>query len=193
MKRTALTASLRVRDCETCGKPFQQARSMQAVCSPRCAVKLPAVKARREKAADKQARERLMTLSDWRRKAQTAVNKVARLRDIRAGRGCISCGEPYRGAYGGAFDAGHFRSVGSAPHVRYFLPAIRLQCVKCNRFLGGNAVEFRRGLVALRGVEFVEMVESMQFTAKHTITYLSRLTDVMNRKARRLQKRIEAM
>jgi hypothetical protein len=118
---------------------------------------------------------------------------VARLRDIRAGRGCISCGEPYRGAYGGAFDAGHFRSVGSAPHVRYFLPAIRLQCVKCNRFLGGNAVEFRRGLVALRGVEFVEMVESMQFTAKHTITYLSRLTEVMNRKARRLQKRIEAM
>lgn len=147
--------------------------------------------AKRERQQTRARREKLKTRRQWIAEAQAAVNRYVRLRDIHAGRGCISCGAPFRLAGGGAFDAGHFRSVGSAPHLRFFTPQIRLQCVRCNRHLGGNAVEFRRGLVELIGLEKVEQIEAMQGVAKWSVEYLQRLKRVMNRLAGRLEKRIE--
>lgn len=74
--------------------------------------------------------------------------------------------------------------------MRYYLPAIRGQCVRCNRDLGGSAVNFRKGLIERIGINRVEEIESMQWTAKWDIEYLQRLKKVMNKKARRLEKRI---
>lgn len=148
--------------------------------------------ARRERAETRARREKLKTRRQWIAEAQAAVNRYVRLRDIHAGLGCISCGAPYRLAGGGAFDAGHFRSVGSAPHLRFFTTQIRLQCVLCNRHLAGNAVEFRRGLVELVGRALVEQIEAMQGVAKWSVDYLQRLKQVMSRRANRLEKRIEA-
>jgi hypothetical protein len=173
---------------------------MQSVCCTECALTL--AKSKRAKAekvalvkqrkADSVKRDKLKTRSDWIKTAQATVNRYVRLRDIHAGHGCISCGEPYRGAYGGAFDAGHSRSTGSAVHLRFFLPNIRLQCVRCNRHLGGNAIEYRRGLVARIGQDAIESIESMQGEPKWSIEYLKRLNIVFKRKANRMQKRIEA-
>lgn len=177
--------------CNVCGKAFRRVNSLHVVCGFKCANKVPALNRRLERQETKRRKEAIKTRSQWMLEAQAAVNKWARLRDVLAGRGCVSCGEPYRGAYGGAFDAGHYRSVGSAPHLRMYLPQIALQCVRCNRHLGGNAVEFRRGLVARIGLDAVEAIEAMQFTAKHDIAYLTRLKHIANKRARRLQRRIE--
>jgi hypothetical protein len=132
----------------------------------------------------------LETIPELIKVAQAAVNKYCRLRDIYAGRGCISCGATHRTAFGGAFDAGHWRSVGSAPHLRFYTKQIRLQCVRCNRHLAGNAVEFRKGMVALFGVEEVERIESMQGALKPSADYLRRIRAVFNKKARRIEKRM---
>jgi hypothetical protein len=144
----------------------------------------------KELRADKVKRDKLKTRSDWIKECQVVINRYVRLRDIRAGHGCISCCAPYRGAFGGAFDAGHYRSTGSAVHLRFFTPQIRLQCVKCNRHLGGNVVEYRIGLVARIGQDAVESIESMQGEPKWSIEYLKRLKTVFARKVLRLQGRM---
>ncbi|SDR37458.1 Bacteriophage Lambda NinG protein [Paraburkholderia fungorum] len=194
-----IRASLKPRKCAHCKDVFTPARSMQKVCGPLCAAgwaKAVAEKkaARAKKDERKSLAERkakLKTRREWIAECQAVVNKVARLRDILAGHGCISCGSRPDARFGGAMDAGHFRSVGSAAHMRFFLPQIRLQCVKCNRYLGSNAVEYRKGLIERIGIDRVEEIESMQWTAKWSVEYLQRLKKVMNKKARRLERRIE--
>jgi hypothetical protein len=199
--RTSLPVkkALKPRRCRSCGNSFTPISSMSKACSVPCALDLvrqanarkEARAKREERVATRVAKEKLKTRREWIAEAQVAVNKVARLRDLLAGYGCISCGARPQQKFGGTFDAGHYRSVGSAPHMRYYLPAIRGQCVRCNRDLGGSAVNFRKGLVERIGIERVEEIESMQWTAKWSIEYLQRLKKVMNKKARRLERRIE--
>jgi hypothetical protein len=189
----------RKKKCAACKTVFEPARALQKVCSPKCAAdwsaKVAAQKAARanrdERKSLAERKAKLKTRREWIAEAQAVVNKVARLRDILAGHGCISCGARPQQKFGGTFDAGHYRSVGSAPHLRFFLTAIRGQCVRCNRDLGGSAVNFRKGLVERIGINRVEEIESMQWTAKWSIEYLQRLKKVMNKKARRLERRIE--
>ena len=189
---------MKPKKCKVCKADYVPQKMGQHVCSPECALSL-AVSQRgkaekvaqvKERRADKIKREELKTRSDWIKECQAVINRYARLRDIRVGHGCISCGEPYRGAYGGAFDAGHYRSTGSAVHLRFFLPNIRLQCVRCNRHLGGNAIEYRRGLVARIGQKAVETLESMQGEPRWSVEYLKRLKAVFARKVLRLQGRM---
>jgi hypothetical protein len=198
---TLSRASLKAKKCRNrdCGKTFTPVRTMQAVCSPHCGLAL-AAKQREQKAARANREERkslaerkakLKTRREWIAECQAVVNKVVRFRDILAGRGCISCGARPDWRFGGAVDAGHFRSVGSAPHMRFYLPNIHLQCKRCNRDLGSNTIEYRKGLVERISINRVEEIESMQWTAKWDIDYLKRLKKVMNKKARRLERRIE--
>lgn len=190
----------RKKKCASCKAVFEPARSLQKVCSPKCAADFAAKqKAQKLARANREERKslaerkaKLKTRSDFIKEAQAIVNKVARLRDILAGHGCISCGAKPQARFGGSVDAGHFRSVGSAAHMRFFLPNIRLQCKKCNRDRGGMHSAYRVGLIERIGIERVEEIESMQWTAKWSVEYLQRLKKVMNKKARRLEKRIES-
>jgi hypothetical protein len=200
MKRSPIQPKApRKRKCKACTTVFQPARSTQSVCSPACAAswvatqrtKKEARAARDERKSLAERRTKLKTRREWIAECQAVVNKVARLRDILAGHGCISCGAKPEQKFGGTFDAGHYRSVGSAPHLRFFLPQLCGQCVRCNRDLGGRAVDFRKGLIERIGIERVEEIESMQWTAKWSVEYLQRLKKVMLKKARRLEKRIE--
>lgn len=189
--------------CKVCKAPFQRTRPLQTVCGYECSIaiaqkhaakseKIAKSKAKAERRDDGVRRLAIKTRAEWIKDCQAVANRYARVRDIRAGYGCISCGAPYRGAYGGAFDGGHLRSVGSAPHMRFYLPQIALQCVKCNRYLGGNVIEFRRGLVARRGIEFVERIESMQGEGRWDVEYLKRFKKVISKRANRIEKRISA-
>jgi hypothetical protein len=177
--------------CKVCSKPFTPARPLQAVCGLACARRVPKQAKKAEREQVKARKQALKSRRQWIAEAQVAVNKYCRLRDLHAGRGCISCGAKPAQAFGGTMDAGHWRSVGSAPHMRFYTTQIRLQCVRCNRHLSGAAVEFRRGLVELLGLERVEQIEAMQGTAKWDVDYLRRLKGLMARKARRLEKRME--
>ena len=171
-----------------CIDDFAQA---QAAKSARAQAKRVLMAAKVDKALTRAKRESLKSKAAHAKDAQTAVNKYVRLRDMLAGRGCITCGARPAQKAGGTMDAGHFRSVGSAPHLRFFTPQIALQCVTCNRYQGGRALDFRKALVNRNGSEWVEALEGMQGLAKFDISYLQRLKSVFTKRAKRLSNRLE--
>ena len=117
---------LKQRKCKACKTPFTPARSTQTACGIDCAMQLAHEK--KVKLAecdrldtvrkDRVRKERLKTRRDWEKEAQTAFNAFIRARD--KDMPCICCGLPLSaGDVGGAYDCGHYRSVGSAPHLRF--------------------------------------------------------------------------
>lgn len=182
----SLTAALKPKKCKAtgCGIVYTPRNSMQCVCSGLCGLTLAAAK--REQAetkarqasrkADRAKRESLKTRSDWIKDAQKEFNKFIRTRD--AGQPCICCGVHLeRDAIGGGFDAGHYRSVGSAPHLRFDERNVHAQRKRCNRYGAGRAVDYRIGLIKRIGREAVESLESDQAPKHYTIPDLIAIRD----------------
>lgn len=179
----------------SCRAEFTPWTSMQRVCSPTCALSLvahdraKADKARKtaERKADRAKRETLKTRSDWVKDAQREFNRYIRLRD--AGLPCICCDSPMGGErFGGEVDAGHYRSVGSAPHLRFTEDNCHAQRKQCNRFGAGRAVDYRLGLIRRIGLARVEAIESDQTPRKWSIPDLLAIRDTYRAKARALSK-----
>jgi hypothetical protein len=186
---------MKPKKCKHCGETFTPSRSMQQACSIPCAVALvgklnhkrAAKSERQDKKAVREKLDAMKTKSDWIKECQTLVNRYVRLRDIRKGLGCVSCGAPYRDGYGGIFDAGHLRSVGSAPQLRFLTTQISLQCCRCNRWGGGRVFEFRAEMVRRNGQEWMDRLEAMNGRADFTIDYLKRLKAVVKKKIKRIE------
>lgn len=171
------------RKCRVCKSDFQPVRCLQQTCSFDCEVKLGMIHAERSKAKREKAeriaeisstkilREKLKTKSEWMREAQAAFNAYIRFRDQLAGHPCISSGKPLDWS-GNNVDAGHYRSIGSAPHLRFDERNCHAQSKKDNRYLSGNAVDYRIGLIARIGLEAVESLEADQTPKKYTIAEL---------------------
>lgn len=160
---------MKPKNCKQCGETFQPARSMQRVCGIECARAEAADKRQRdaEKAAKADRRETRARLDAMRTRpqlvkaAQTAFNAYIRARD--AGLPCISCGVSLVAeAVGGGYDCGHYRSVGSAPHLRFDERNAHGQCKHCNRHLAGNHVAYRAGLIQRIGAQQVAELEADQ-------------------------------
>jgi predicted RNA-binding Zn-ribbon protein involved in translation (DUF1610 family) len=168
-------AATKPKRCAACKTLFTKARPLQRVCSPLCGLDLARIKT--EKAAIKLAeaerkvtREKLdalQTKPQLTAKAQTAFNAFIRARD--AGKACISCGKPLAsGGIGGAFDCGHYHSVGSAVHMRFVEDNAHGQCKHCNRHLAGNHVAYRAGLLSRIGLRSLELLEADQVLRRYT-------------------------
>lgn len=163
--------------CRVCKQKFTPTRQMQPVCEEfSCkvayATKVAEKSAQRRNAAERKAdakrREDMKTIPDLIKEVSVLCHEYVRLRD--AFLPCISCGradlsDPLTG---GAWDAGHYRSRGSAPHLRFDLRNIHRQCKHCNNALGGNHGEMRRGMVARFGEAFVLELESDQTPRKYS-------------------------
>jgi len=173
----------RKRTCKVCRNNFQPVRCLQQTCSFDCEVKLGLIHAERSKAKREKAeriaeiastkilREKLKTKRDWTKEAQIAFNAYIRHRDN--GKLCICCGKPLgTQQIGGGFDAGHYRSIGSAPHLRFDERNVHGQQKQCNRYGAGRAVDYRIGLIARIGLEAVESLEADQTPKKYTIAEL---------------------
>ena len=174
--------------CKVCKDPFIPRQPMQKVCGIECA-KEEAVKVREkaERIADRTARMNLKTRSDWLKEAQAAFNTFIRTRD--AGKSCICCSKPLEGAaVGGGYDAGHYRSVGSAPHLRFDESNVHGQTKHCNRYGSGRAVDYRLGLIQRIGLAEVERIEADQAPRKWSIEDLKAIKAEYTRKARELRK-----
>lgn len=178
-----------------CGTSFTPRSSLHVAYSMACALKL-AEKQREKKAqqvtklqrkADREAKEKLKTRSDWMREAQTAFNAFVRFRD--RDQPCICCGQPlHSGEVGGQYDCGHYRSVGSAPHMRFDERNAHAQRKQCNRWGSGRAVDYRIGLIARIGLEAVDDLEADQSVRKWTIDELKEIRDEYRTRLRELQK-----
>ena len=119
------------------------------------------------------------------RKAQTAFNAYIRARD--KGKPCISCDKPLDGG-ANTFDAGHYRSVGSAPHMRFVEDNCHGQCKHCNNWLAGNHVEYRKRLLERIGERQLELLESDNTLRKWTKEGLEEIAKHYREETRRLEK-----
>lgn len=178
-----------------CTTRFDNPQPFVCWCSAACGAeiakerlaKAKAKKAKEERKTDKAKRESLKTRSDYMKDAQREFNKYIRLRDQH--QPCICCGLPL-GLFsvGGAYDCGHYRSVGSAPHLRFDERNAHAQRKQCNRYGAGRAVDYRIGLIARIGLRSVEDVESDQEARKHTIEDLKQIIATYKAKAKELMK-----
>lgn len=175
-----MTPKPKLKKCKCgCGATFTPRSSLQIAATPECAYRI--TMKRREKAEKeakkeerkkvRQVKESLKTRRDYLKEAQVVFNRFVRLRD--AGRVCISCGAPLAAdSVGGGFDCGHYRSVGSAPHLRFDERNAHGQCKQCNRWGSGRAVDYRIGLIRRTGLEAVEELEADQTVKKWSIDEL---------------------
>jgi len=154
---------MKPRECSNCGKLFQPLRAMQSVCSPRCAAWLVKAKNAQGKRELRERKAALKSVPQLIKLAQAAFNAYIRERDRQAGHSCISCGRPLNWGEDGIrahqVDAGHYRSTGSAPHLRFEKANCHAQCVSCNRHGSGRAVDYRIGLIKRIGIAEVERLE----------------------------------
>jgi hypothetical protein len=179
------------KSCEVCARPFTPARMGQRVCGMTCARKVPKVAKAKERAETKARRRALETIPELIRAAQKEFNAYIRERD--KDRPCICCGRPLGdGDVGGRYDCGHWRSTGSAPQLRFDERNAHAQRKHCNRYLSGNAVEYRAGLVERIGLAEVEALEAANAVHKWTADELRAIRDTYRAKARELKKGQEA-
>ena len=181
----------------TCGASFVPARLGQAVCSPDCAI-LDAPKnlerarkslAQVERREIKVRKEKLKSRADHLREAQAAVNEFIRLRDAHLP--CISCDSTPTDndlMTGSRWDAGHYRSVGACPELRFEPLNIHRQCVKCNRNLSGNTVGYRIRLVLRIGTEKVDWLEGPHSARKYTVDEIKAIKAEYRAKTRELKR-----
>ena len=150
--------------CKVCRSEFQKRSMTHKCCSPECAQEF--ARREREKKDRKETRTKLAALktrSQWLKEAQIEFNRYIRERDRDLP--CISCGR----FHGGSYDAGHYRSVGAAPHLRFNEDNCWRQCVPCNQHKSGNVVEYRIRLVQKIGAAMVDWLEGPHEPVKYTI------------------------
>ena len=140
-----------------------------------------------EVASRKILKLKLKTRSDWIKEAQIAFNAFIRLRDQLAGYDCISSGKPLDWS-GNNVDAGHYRSRGSAPHLRFNEDNCHAQSKQDNRYGSGNAVDYRIGLIARIGLARVEALEADNTPRKLTIEELKAIKAEYKQKLKELQR-----
>ncbi|MEQ9830576.1 recombination protein NinG [Pectobacterium versatile] len=188
------------KECPICHEQFYPIRTTQKVCySIKCAMTYAEQQEKRKAEREawrqeksqrddlKRRREALKTKSDWNKEAQSAVNRFIFWRDY--GKPCIACGKPLNyGVRGGAVDASHYRSRGSAPNLRFNIFNNHAGCVHCNRDLSGNLIPYRINLIEKIGLHRVERLEHDNTPRKFDVEYLKRVKAIFTRRARHYEK-----
>lgn len=180
--------------CAQCQTEFTKQRMGQRVCSPLCARRLVNAQKKQEaerkkldRMMDRAAKEGMKTIPQLIKEAQHEFNAFIRERD--KDQPCICCGRPLGTSdVGGGFDCGHYRSTGSASHLRFDERNAHAQRKDCNRWGAGRAVDYRIGLVARIGLEAVEALESDNEPVKWTREVLREIKTIYRAKLRDLKK-----
>lgn len=164
----------RPKECKNpaCKTKFVPQRLGQAVCNYACGLAIKDVNQEkaRKALADvgrkelKAAKEKIKTRAEHMKDTQTAFNAWVRARD--AGLPCISCGTTADIQYA----AGHFRSAGGHPELRFEPLNVHLQCNRnCNMAKSGNLGPYRIELIKRIGQEKVDWLEGPHEPKRYTI------------------------
>ena len=168
---------LKPKSCKQCKQLFTPIKPLQHVCGFDCAlaytlilnvksIRSERVKSRQE---TKEKLTKLKTKSEWLKDAQTQFNQYIRLRD--AALPCISC----QRFHAGQFHAGHYKSVGSCPALRFEELQVHKQCAPCNNHLSGNILNYRINLLAKIGQEKLDWVEGPHNPKHYTIEQIKEI------------------
>jgi len=167
-----MNAKPKLKKCKMCPTRFEVWSSTTQVCSPQCAIEFARVKAaKKEKKQHREAKRKLKNEDRpfQLKKTQTLFNNYVRLRDCNDL--CISCGRLHNGQY----HAGHYRSVGSCPELRFCDDNCHKQCSPCNNYLSGNLIPYRVNLLNKIGLEKVGWIEGPHEPKRYTIQELKEL------------------
>lgn len=185
------------RKCRHCKQMFNPVRCGQNTCCYECSVAVAEIvaersKKRREKAERvaevasrkiiKNKLEAMKTRPQLIKALGIAFRAWVRARD--EGKPCISCDKilTKTGKLGGDYDAGHYRSVGSAKHLEFDERNVHGQCKYCNDALKSNPQGYRPRLIQRIGLEAVEELEADQEDRKYS------KDDLRNMKSNYVQK-----
>jgi hypothetical protein len=125
------------------------------------------------------------------KEAQVEFNRFIRERD--RAQPCICCGSFTADSdliTGSRWDAGHYRSTGAAPHLRFNEDNCHRQRVVCNRNGSGRAVEYRRGLINRIGIARVEALENDNSIRKFSALELREVRDLYRRRRKEMEKAV---
>lgn len=109
--------------------------------------------ARKWKTEKKTRKEKLKTLTQHESDAKKVFQRWIRMRD--KDRTCISCDTNNSPIW----DAGHWWKAELYSGLIFDQDNVHKQCRRCNWFLGGNETNYRLGLIARYGAEFVARIE----------------------------------
>lgn len=135
-----------------------------------------------QRAKHRADKERLKTKSDHAKEAQQAFNAWVRERD--SDLPCISCQRHHTGQY----HAGHYRTVGGNPELRFEPLNCHRQCAPCNSHLSGNLINYRINLIKKIGQEKVDWLEGPHEPKRYTIEDLKEIKAHYRKKLRELKK-----
>jgi|SRR3569623_153224 len=201
MIRSAISPKIKLHRCRACHEKFQRSRSIQPTCEKfdckvayanQVASKSAQKRMKEQRKADAAKKIAMKPRKWWLAKAKDALHAYIRARD--EGKSCISCETVLikLGRVGGDYDAGHFRSVGSAKHLEFVENNIHGQCKHCNDRLGGNHAEYEKGLVRRYGQEFVDAIKSDNEPRHLTIEDFKSIEATYKQKLKELKVRAEA-
>jgi hypothetical protein len=174
----------------TCRASFVPSRMGQAVCSPACAmIDAPRHEPKARKALAeigrkelRAAKVKIKTRAQHMKEAQAAFNAWIRERDI--GLPCVSCGRHHNGQW----HAGHYRTVGGNPELRFEPLNVWRQCAPCNNHKSGDIVNYRLELVKRIGADKVDWLEGPHEPQRHTIEQLQAIKAKYRAMTRELKK-----
>ena len=180
----------RPKKCKHCKTQFQPARNFVSWCSVECAVEIAKAKQAKQKAQEAtkervqhaKAKEAVKPKGQHAKEAQESFNAFIRERDKDLP--CISCGRHHQGQY----HAGHYRSVGSSPELRFEPLNVHKQCAPCNNHKSGNVVEYRISLVKRIGSDKVEWLEGLHEPKRYSIEDLKAIKAHYRARLRDLKK-----
>lgn len=148
---------MKLKTCKICKEKFEPKKFAQTCCSISCAIKHSNnLKAKKE--ADKWKREKavlkdkLKTLGQYEAEAKKSFQKWIRLRDKE--QPCISCSK-----VSNEMDGGHFKKAEIYSGVIFHEMNCHSQCRKCNRYLNGNELNYRQGLINRYGLDYATFIE----------------------------------
>jgi len=151
---------IKLKKCKVCSQKFVLERFNQQTCDYKCAIQLAKNKQKEKEQKEWKAekailKDKLKTLGQYEAEAKKAFQKWIRMRDDK--QPCISCGNMKTTDWAG----GHYFSAGKYSGLMFDERNCHKQCnTHCNKFLAGNLLEYRKGLIKRYGIEFVEQLES---------------------------------
>ena len=181
---SAKATKIKQKKCRSCGDSFTPFQTTQVACSGKCALELVRVKkkkARRKETAQMRRAANLKDRSFQLKRAQYYFNAFIRERD--AGLPCISCA-----LTGNKMTAGHYRSVGSAPELRFNEDNCHGQCWwNCNRNLSGNIIAYRPALLLKIGAARLDIIEGPHPAANLTLSDIIEIKETYRAKTKALR------
>lgn len=173
-----------LKKCKHCKKEFKAIHGLQKYCfDEECSKVWFETEAKNQwKVTKKKMKEDEETVQSLSTKLQPIFNEFIRLRD--KGKPCVSCDKPDIGKR----NASHYYSVGSFPSVRFNENNVHASCVRCNKELRGNLLEYQPRLTNRIGEHAVfELHELAHKERKYTREELRYLIELYKKKTKELK------